>query len=206
MGTDEIAPAVRFPFAAAVLAGGRSSRMGTDKAHVQWHGRPLIEHQLATLRALGPAELLISARPGAVHAIANARLVFDRTPDQGPLGGIAAVLAATATPLVLVLAVDLPAMSAEFLCRLLEASVPRRGVVPHGLRGWEPLAAVYPREILPLVQERLARRELALQPLVRAAVQQGLLLSREVSDAERERFQNINTPADLPRAQPGGSR
>ena len=51
-------------FAAALIAGGRSRRMGTDKAFLDWHGRPLWEHQLEKLRALEPMRLLLSCREG----------------------------------------------------------------------------------------------------------------------------------------------
>jgi len=191
-------------FAAAVLAGGQSSRFGRDKAFVRWKGRRLLDRQLDLLRHLGPSQLVISGRPDADYAVVGVTVVLDAVPGQGPLGGLAAVLSATAAPHVLVLAVDLPAMTRGFLQSLLARRAPGVGVVPRirlaGKAGWEPLAAVYPREILPLVRRHLARGGVAMHRLVEAGVTAGLLAEFPVPHASRAAFRNVNTPADFPKA------
>jgi molybdopterin-guanine dinucleotide biosynthesis protein A len=199
------------PFAAAVLAGGESSRFGRDKAFARWKGRRLLDRQLDLLRGLGPAQLLISGRPEADYAAAGATVVLDAVPGLGPLGGRAALLGASPAPQERKLAVDLPAMTRGFLQSLLTRRAPGVGVVPRlrlaGRPGWEPLAAVYPREILPVVRRHLARRELALHRLVQAGVVAGLLVECPVPAASRAAFRNVNTPADLADApRPGLSR
>ncbi len=84
---------------------------------------------------------------------------------------------------------------------------PGVGVVPRSAAGWEPLAAVYPREILPLVRRQLGMRDLALHRLVDAGVAAGLLAALPVPDASRAAFRNVNTPADFAKApRPGGPR
>ena len=94
-----------------------------------------------------------------------------------------------------VLAVDLPRMEASWFTPLLADCSPGVGVVGHREKFHEPLAAVYPREILPLVRDALQRRELALQKLIAAGVVRGLLRSREISPAEAAMFENWNEPA-----------
>jgi molybdenum cofactor guanylyltransferase len=80
---------------AFVLAGGRSTRMGRDKALLELEGHPLIDHALAKLRALGFSPRIAGSRPDLASF---APFVPDNYPQQGPLGGIEAALAATANP------------------------------------------------------------------------------------------------------------
>jgi len=190
------------PFAAAVLAGGRSSRFGTDKALLPWEGRRLLDRQLAVLRALHPAELVLSGQAGVDYAAPAATVVFDAEPGLGPLGGLAAVLAAVTAPHVVLLAVDLPAMTPEFLQHLLARRAPGVGIVPRTAAGWEPLAAVYPRAILPLVRSHLAQGTLAMHRLIEAGVTAGLLTEAGVPRESRGLFANVNTPRDLPARAP----
>ncbi|WDM69412.1 molybdenum cofactor guanylyltransferase [Xanthomonas cucurbitae] len=105
-----------------VLAGGRSSRMGRDKALLPWRGRPLLAHMQALLHSAGAQEVLVSGdRPGHPG-------IVDTQPDLGPLGGLASVIAqlSDATTLVVV-PVDMPLLSMPLLERLL-AAAPQRCV------------------------------------------------------------------------------
>ena len=144
-------------FAAVLLAGGQSRRMGRDKALLPLpDGRLLWQRQLDVLRALEPAELFISgpARPGFP---ADVPTVGDIGPTMlGPLGGIAAVLATMRSARLLVLAVDLPMMTAAFLRGLLRHDPSQtQGAIPQAADGFfEPLAAIYPRTALPVALER----------------------------------------------------
>lgn len=185
------------PFAAAILAGGQSSRLGADKAFLQWAGRRLLDRQLELLRALGPVGIIISGRPAVDYAVAGVRVVFDAVPGQGPLGGLATVLETITSPHVVLVAVDLPAMTPEFLQGLLAQCTAGVGVVPRTAAGWEPLAAVYPREILSLVRLHLERREFAMHRLVAAGIAAGLLVQAPVSAADAGVFRNVNTPEDI---------
>lgn len=103
-----------------VLAGGRSSRMGADKALLALGGRPLIAHALATLRAAGLTASIAGARADVRAALTGfAPVVEDGEPDKGPLGGICAALAATAAELSVFLPVDLPLLPAVLVALLL---------------------------------------------------------------------------------------
>ncbi len=74
---------------------------------------------------------------------------------------------------------------------------PGVGVVPRFAAGWEPLAAVYSREILPLVRRQFGKRNLALHRLVDAGVAAGRLLEQPVPPAAAALFRNVNAPGDL---------
>jgi len=185
------------PFSAAVLAGGRSLRMGHDKASIVWKGRRLLDQQIAALGSLGPEELLVSGRQGIDYAIQGIRVVVDEEPDLGPLAGLVAVLKATTAPHVLVLAVDLPAMTPEFLKLLLSMRRPGVGIVPRISAGWEPLVSVYPREIMSLAKKALERRHLSLQQLVSSGVASGMLEPMEPGPERFPLFRNLNSQSDL---------
>lgn len=99
-----------------VLAGGRSSRMGRDKAMLDWHGRPLLARQLERLRAAGVDAARVSGRRPDYDGIPDAM------PDAGPVGGLAGIAAAvTGTVQLLVVPVDMPLLTPDLLARLRTA-------------------------------------------------------------------------------------
>ena len=117
--------------AAVLLAGGKSSRMGRDKSALPVNGEPLWQHQLAVLRATEPAELFISGKSDGPYADCRVEILADEIPDCGPLGGIATALRHCTSDFLLVLAVDMPAMTAEFLRSLVEDSQrTAKGIIP----------------------------------------------------------------------------
>lgn len=185
-----------FPLSGAILAGGRSSRMGRDKAFVSIHGQTLVAHQAALLRSLGIDDLILSGRPEIDYGIPDARLVTDTVPDAGPLAGLAAILNAARHPWVLVLAVDLPKLTPAYLQTLLNVGAGRIGVVPHGPHGYEPLAALYPRSLLPRVETALAAGRRSLQNLIAESVQLADLNKVEIDATDLPLFANWNTPQD----------
>jgi molybdopterin-guanine dinucleotide biosynthesis protein A len=187
-------PIANSNFAAVLLAGGRSSRMGRDKATLVIDGQPLWQRQLATLRALQPCELLISGRRDGPYAGAGIEIIEDAIPGLGPLAGIAAALRRADSPRVLVLAIDLPAMTADFLATLLQNSRP---TVPQSARYFEPLAAVFPKAALPIAEEFLCEKDRSMQRFVRRLVEVGLACARAIDADESVLFQNVNAPGDL---------
>jgi len=191
-------PTAPPPFTAVILAGGRSTRMGRDKARLDLDGQPLLARQIALARSLGPVEILISARRETDYRDFHCPVVPDRVPEAGPLAGIAAALEAARAPLGLVLAVDLPHLTRTVLERLLAACAPGRGVVPRLPAGPEPLAAVYPRAAAPLAQEALAARRLAARDFATACAQAGRVQFLDLPPELAPQFANWNTPRDIP--------
>ena len=100
------------PWIGVVLAGGRSRRMGRDKALLDFHGRPLLAHQCEVLRAAGAARVVISGDRPEWEGIPDAM------PDRGPLGGVAAVMAACPGERLLFIAVDMPRLPPDLLMQL----------------------------------------------------------------------------------------
>jgi molybdenum cofactor guanylyltransferase len=195
-----------------VLAGGRSLRMGRDKAAVALAGRPLLQHMLDKLRAVGLRARVAGLRapvPGIAADVLNDAHP-DVHPDCGPLSGMETALKKSEAPLVLIVGVDLPLLEAEFLAWMLRrasatgamATVPRAGDKP------QPLCAVYRRELLDGVTGALETGDYKMMVAVERAAAGGRL---DFFDVERVaatgawrstrathwQFMNCNTPEEL---------
>ena len=169
--------------------------MGRDKALLEFDGAPMWQRQRDVLARAGAAEIFLSARPEqawAPGAAGFAAVVHDAIALGGPMVGLTAGLERAAQPHLAVLAIDLPAMTPAWFGKLLAGCSPGVGVV--GRRGdfFEPLAALYPRELKWLAWEAIARGEYSLQKLLAAAVAQGLMRPREIAAAEVPLFENRN--------------
>jgi len=139
---------------AFVLAGGRSSRMGADKALLSFRNQTLLARALETATAVAGRVVIVGPRE---RYAAYGDVVEDSYSDCGPLAGIHAALAASQTELNLMLSVDMPLMTAGFLQWLLEQSrhASELIVVPDALGGQQPLCAVYRQPVHPLAEEAL---------------------------------------------------
>ena len=123
---------------------------------------------------------------------------MDPVPGLGPLAGLERALDGSLQPMVLVLAVDLPAMTPAFLGeRLLAEADGDVGAVPWLNGFYEPLVAVYPRRLLGRIREQLQRADRSLQTLCRRAEEAGFLRRIAVAAEERGLFRNLNSPGDL---------
>lgn len=143
---------------AIVLVGGRSERMGRDKARLVIDEQVLLQTVLDRLRPHF-AELLISARGVEDYAGFGVPVVPDREPGGGPLVGIVSALAAARYDDCFVCAVDNPEVDVDLVARLLRAARTADIVVPRTAAGSEPLFAVYRRSILSVAASLLAAGE-----------------------------------------------
>ncbi len=184
-------------FSAALLAGGRSSRMGSDKASLEIDGVPLWQRQLRILRELAPAEIFIAGPSRREWLDAKVKIVPDAVTDAGPLAGLVAVLRRCSTSRLLALAVDLPNMSSNYLARLLSFCQPRKGVIPRSSERFEPLVAVYPVASLPLAESLLQAGRCSLQELAVRAREHGLVVEQMIARDDEPYFFNLNTPEDF---------
>lgn len=187
-------------FCAALIAGGKSTRMGRDKRLIEIEGRPLWLRQMEILQSLQPDELLISGEADGPWKNSRHKIVPDQVTDAGPLAGISAVLAASRSPLVLVLATDMPRMTRGFLQSLLAKCKSGRGIVAVHDGRFEPLAAIYPRDCAALAANQLHSRQFSLQRFAQDCIRAGLLRQMEVAPHEIDLFHNLNSPEDLPPA------
>lgn len=184
-------------FSAVILAGGRSSRMGRDKAFLETGGQTWLARQIEVVRAAGATEVFVSGRIGVNYPSSSGRVLPDHFPDAGPLAGIETALAAATHPLLLVLAVDLQAMNATFLRQLLTAAA-GGGAIPRLEGQTEPLAAFYPKIAHAIAERRLRRHSGAVQGFADECVQSGGARFVDFPAADAIHFQNCNSPDNLP--------
>jgi molybdopterin-guanine dinucleotide biosynthesis protein A len=184
----------RMRVAGAVLAGGKSSRMGCDKAMLHYEDEPLIARAVGLLGRMMEQVFIVGDRP---DLDGFAKVVPDHWPGEGPLCAIATALTDTDQKFVLVLAVDLPEMRAEWLARLLRAaSTSEATAVVSVVEGrMQPLCAVYRASLLPALEAVIAGGERRAIEGIRAAAGDGLL-EVEASAVEAPWLRNVNSPED----------
>jgi len=184
-------------FSAVILAGGASQRMGRDKAWIDVRGQPLLLRAVATARRAGADKVLVSGRRGGDYTRVDCPVLFDARAGRGPLGGIERALRVMNSPLLLVLAVDLPNMTATFLRKLVLRCDERTGVVPTWRDELEPLAALYPKRCHAIVLEALREDRLAVRGFAEACLRAGTVRPFAIAAVDRARFANCNSPEDL---------
>ncbi|MFO1488033.1 MAG: molybdenum cofactor guanylyltransferase [Verrucomicrobiota bacterium] len=185
---------------AALLVGGLSRRMGVDKATLPCgDGMPLWRRQWALFDALKPAARIISGREKPCWCPPEIEVVCDESPSRGPLSGLHALFKSASTTHLLVLAVDLPCMTADHLVWLRDHVTPACGVMPWVNGGLEPLCAIYPatRAVAEMAARQLAGENFSLRTFAGGLISQGLLRKVSVPSGEWRLYQNTNTPGEF---------
>jgi molybdenum cofactor guanylyltransferase len=189
----------RQQFTACLIAGGKSSRMGRDKAGVKFSGEMLWLHQLRILRETGADEILISGRKDACYANCGVGIIEDEIKNAGPLAGINSALSAASHPLALILAIDMPQMTGAYLRGLCEQCTGQSGVVPKRDGFYEGLAAIFPKSAGAVAAKILASDDYSIQHFVCECACLDLVKIVRVSDIDTALFQNLNSPSDFPK-------
>lgn len=192
---------------AAVLTGGQSRRMGTDKALLTLGDRTMLERVLAVVSALSDDVFLVGDRPA--YRTLGVRVVADDHPGAGPLGAIATALRRARYDRVLVVACDMPCLSPEVLQAMAAVDADADAIVPvtpaarsdqGGSQTYETLHAMYRRSCLPAIERRITAGDLKIAGLlddVRVMVLDEHWLRQH--DPDLRSFENVNTPEDIAR-------
>ena len=184
-----------------VLAGGRSSRMGTDKAALLLNGRTLLDHAIGMVGAVtGEPPFILGSRQ--LYA-SYGEVIEDRYPGCGPLAGIHAALSRSSTRFNLIIAVDTPFLSPELLRHMTMRAIESEAAVtvPEIAGYTQPLCAVYSRDFLPIAENALRSGSFKIVPLFpkdMTCIVTEAELARFAFDAEM--FENLNTPEQMKRA------
>ena len=156
-----------IPMPAAVLAGGASRRMGTDKGGLAYGAGTLAAFQTARLAALFP-EVWLVVKEEPRYDFGPARVLRDGTAARAAAYGLRRALA-EADDRVFVLAVDVPAIAEPVIREVARAGLATRApaVLPEADGRLQPLAAVWRRSVLPELERRIATGDLSLHVLAR---------------------------------------
>jgi|SRR5579871_912085 len=183
---------------AIVLAGGRSERMGQDKALLRLEERTLLQTVVAALRPFADRIVVVAQEPEP-YLLPDVEGVADLYPGQGPVGGILTGLTALGVGAHLVVACDMPALQPGILRLLRDSATPEwDAVVPERDGRPEPLCAVYRDTAAPALQSFLATgRRAAFEALKMLRVYYLHEETLRGVDPDLLTFTNLNTPHDL---------
>lgn len=181
-----------------VLAGGKSTRMGADKAFLEWQSSTLLDHAVLLARLLASDTCVIGdPQKFSGH---GAPVISDIYPDRGPLGGIHAALRNSTTELNLMLAVDMPLLTLPLLSYLVDRARQSDAIVtvPRSGGRFQPLCGIYRSEFADVAERSLQAGKNKIDPLF-AQVKTLVIEEAELSQAgfSADLFRNVNTPADL---------
>ena len=195
--------------AAIVLAGGRSTRMGREKAALDWHGSTLLRRAVGIVARCvdGPVVVVRAAGQSLPPLPPGVELTTDEREARGPLQGIAAGLRTLAgrAEIVFVTGVDAPLLHPALVAHVIASLRAQDDVaLPHAHGFPHPLAAAYrSATIAPLIAEQLAHDRLGTRPLlqrcrVRHLDAAALLADRAVAalDPELHSLDNLNEPGE----------
>jgi molybdopterin-guanine dinucleotide biosynthesis protein A len=185
---------------AFILAGGKSSRMGTEKAFLDWAGGPLLMHMLVLATQVAGQVKIVGDR---AKFAAFAPLVEDTYPGCGPLGGIHAALMNSDAELNLILGVDLPFLDAALLNYLVSQAEDSRAVatVPFAAGHYQTLCSIYRKEFSATAEQALQAGKYKIDALF-PKVSLRLVDEKELAGAgfNITAFRNLNTPDEWERA------
>jgi len=177
-----------LPVSGFILAGGRSRRMGRDKALLDWHGQTLMDHMVN----------LLSAVTDPVRVVGRGSLPDHPPSGRGPLSGVITALNASETDANLVVAVDLPLLTCDFL-KYVRSRLERtdQRILACKIGSYFPLCLGVRRGLLPELQRRLTDGDLSVHRFIES-LDAEVIQEAELSEAgfDISIFRNINTPED----------
>ncbi|HEY6097109.1 MAG TPA: formate dehydrogenase accessory sulfurtransferase FdhD [Candidatus Deferrimicrobium sp.] len=186
-----------------ILAGGRSGRMGSDKALLPYQGGRFIEAIHRRMEEMFE-EVIVVTGDTARYDFLPCRRVTDLYPGMGALGGIHAALRASESEMVFVVACDMPHLSPDLIRHLCSLAEESDVVIPEGEGGLEPLHAVYRKGVLPAVEDALSNGQCRVVSFFdRVRVRRVPLAEVERIDPGLCAFRNINTPEEYYRFRDG---
>lgn len=179
-----------------LLAGGKSSRMGTNKAELLYEGRTFVENLIEKAKCLGLQKIYLS---GYQNKLENIQVVYDIYPEIGPLGGLHAGLLAVQTPYCLVLPVDIPQIPVGLLEELLDThkkqildcEMEKLPLVVERDGFMEPLIGLYPASMLEFIEDRIKAQRLSVFRMLKEWGSRNF-----VADIPAWQIANINTKED----------
>ncbi|HWJ04133.1 MAG TPA: molybdenum cofactor guanylyltransferase [Verrucomicrobiae bacterium] len=187
-------------FTAVILAGGRSTRMGTNKAMLELQNRPIIAGIVAELKRKFKSILIVANEP-SIYAGLGVTVVPDEYPGYGPLAGIHAGLKAAPGEGIFLVPCDMPFVNAELGLEMLANLQGADGLVLQKDGYLEPLYAIYTKRCLPIIESFLLEKRLKVIDFyqfvnIKILSTEKLCVTRPVEEI----LFNVNTPEDFDQA------
>jgi len=186
-----------------VLAGGKNSRMGTNKAYLEVDGERLIDKTLNIYRQIFSEIIIVTNDPLSYIEFTDAVIVTDIYKGKGPLGGIYTGLFYSKNDYTFVSACDMPYLSKDFISYLTRQVSQHDVIVPELDEGYQPLHAIYSRNCLPSIKPRLVADKLKITGFYRDM--RVLTISEDdikPFNPDGQLFRNLNTPEDMEKVHP----
>lgn len=176
---------------AVILAGGKSSRMGSDKGLVEINGKPMVEYSIELLEELNiPAHISTSNKQYISYGLP---VITDDFQDVGPMGGIHAALTSIRATVVLFISVDTPFLSEAIISQLLAQRNDKKITVAKCGKNTYPLIGVYPTRMVNEVEKYIHSGGRSVFGFLEGTPTQII----SFPDSYASNFRNINTPEDL---------
>jgi molybdenum cofactor guanylyltransferase len=177
-----------------ILSGGQSSRMGSDKAFIEFQGKKLIEYPINLLQQFCN-EIIISANSQEYEKL-GFKVIRDDFPGCGPIGGIFSSLKHSSNDWNMVVSCDTPFLSSELISKLLEIISDFQCLVPVHFGKIEPLVALYHKSCLPVLTEKINSGNYKIRLLFESLPTLFIDVS-DLTDNNPLLFSNFNSPADM---------
>ena len=179
---------MKYDIPAILFAGGKSSRMGKDKALLPFGNyNTLSEYQYHRLKLLF-SEVHISAKENKFDF--NIKVIYDTYKENSPLIGIISVFETLKVEKVFILSVDAPFVNASVINTLIEKSLDYDAVIAQSPSGEQPLCGIYSHTILPVAKAHLKKGDHRISNLLKAVKSRSILFKEDVL------FTNLNYPQD----------
>ncbi|MFD1162001.1 MULTISPECIES: molybdenum cofactor guanylyltransferase [Hwangdonia] len=175
-----------------ILAGGKSSRMGTDKGFLRLNNKPFVQYSIEALKPLVSEIIIVS--DDLNYDVFGLKRVNDITKNAGPMAGICSGLEASSTDYNLILSCDIPLINSEILKKLIDAVDANSEIIQIENQGKTmPLIALYKRHIKDTFNGFLQKGERRLRVAVKACISKNIKLEK----AHEFSTMNVNTKEEL---------
>lgn len=182
-----------------ILAGGKSSRMGTDKSLLPIDGKSMIEHIVLALRPFVAELLIVADDKGKYSFLEEVEFIEDIKKDQGPLVGMVSGLIAADNQQVFVTSCDMPMIEGK-LIKYLMCESNKDIVSPFSEDGFEPMMTIYSKNILPYAQQAVERGERSINRFIATMDKKGYVgrIDKQeiIKRFGKDTFFNLNTIED----------
>ena len=175
-----------------ILAGGKSSRMGTDKGFLMLNNKPFVQYSIDALTPLVSKIIIVSDNPD--YDILGFKRVNDLTKNAGPVAGICSGLEASSTDYNLILSCDIPLITSHVLEKLITNIDTNSEIIQVESQGKSmPLIALYKKQVTPIFNTFLKNNERRLRVVIKHCKSKNIALEKEYAYSTM----NVNTQTEL---------